>query len=310
MNRVSRRKRAAAAISVVPLVAGLTLASAPPGSAATVRDSGRLAFVRANQIYTSSASGGGVKKLTSAAKNFRPHWAPGGRRIAYIHKLADGSHDIWVMKADGSHKTRVTHFGGVTEPAWSPDGKWIAFGGGGKDELSRPLFKIRSTAPFGKPVRLLGNVADSNGDPYVIDSLDWSPDGKKIAYYSDSFPDSPDRYVLEYTLATKHIRELALVGGECCGEGFFADPAWTRDSAGLAMTVLQYRPPDPEPAGPHIQLPSGKSTRLFDKDPEYSPTGAKIVFANRGRVIRANADGTHRTVVTHGYQPDWQPVYR
>ena len=308
MSHVSRRTRAAmAALAVLPMV-GLSLVAAPPASAATVRDTGRLAFVRANQIYTSTTSGGDVKKLTSAGKNFRPHWGPGGRRIAYIHQLPGGRHDIWVMRADGTHKTQVTHVGGVTEPAWSPDGKWIAYGGG-QTAGSRPLFKIRSSAPFGKPIRLTGNVADGNGDPFVIDTLDWSRDGTKIAYYSDTFPESPDHFMLEYTIATKKIRVLDLVGGECCGEGFFGDPAWTRDSSGLAMTVLHYSPPAAEPPGPHIELANGNGTQLYDVDPEYSPTGAKIAFANRGRILEADANGSHRSIVTTGYQPDWQPVF-
>jgi Tol biopolymer transport system component len=307
MSHVSWLTRLGRAVFVVPLVVGLGLVSAPQASAATAKDTGRLAFVRANQIYTSTVSGTGVKKLTSVDKNFQPQWSPDGRRIAYIHMFADGRHDIWVMNADGSHKTRVTWFRGVTEPTWSPDGKWIAFGGG-RGLGSRSLYKVRSTIPHGRPILMLGNVADGNGDPLVIDTLAWSPDGTKIAYYSDSFPDSPDHYMLEYTIATKHIRELGLVGGSCCGEGYFGDPAWTPNSQGLAMTVLQYFPPAPEPPGPHIELANGKNTQLYDVDPEYSPTGAKIVFANRGRIIRADADGTHRSIVTTGYQPDWQPV--
>ena len=70
-----------------------------------------------------------------------------------MHEAPAGSRDIWVMNANGSGKVRVTHLGDTTEPTWSPDGKWLAFGASGTPPYSNlrdyPLRKIRSTAPFG-----------------------------------------------------------------------------------------------------------------------------------------------------------------
>ena len=103
-----------------PLVVAITLALAvglawvgPPASAAR-KDKGRIAFVRSHQIYTATTTGRRVRKLTSSGKNFQPQWSPNGRRIAFVHEGRAGHRDIWVMRANGHGKRRVTHLGDTT----------------------------------------------------------------------------------------------------------------------------------------------------------------------------------------------------
>ena len=63
-------------------------------------------------------------------------WSPDGKRIAFARRDADdngfpaSSGDIWVMNANGTHKTQLTFHDSSFEdksPAWSPDGKLIAY---------------------------------------------------------------------------------------------------------------------------------------------------------------------------------------
>src|SRR5690348_6299622 len=102
------------------LVATLLAAALVAAPASAAKDTGKLAFVRANQIYTATTTGGSVKQLTTSGKNYRPHWSPDGTRIAYVHEAPAGHRDIWVMKGDGTGKKQVTHLGDTTEPSWSP----------------------------------------------------------------------------------------------------------------------------------------------------------------------------------------------
>jgi Tol biopolymer transport system component len=309
----SRSARLLGVLVTAVLAASLALIAAP--ATAAPKDTGLLTFVRSNQIYSSTTTGGSVKQLTTSGKNYRPHWSPDGKRIAYVHEAAAGVRDIWVMNPSGSGKVQVTHLGDTTEPSWSPDGKWLAFGANGNPPYSTSgdyqLRKIKSTAPFGSPVVLpTGDL-----DAYVAGTLAWSPDGKKVAFASHTYPSSPDSYLLVYTIATRQVDLVAMVGGSCCGEGSFNDPTWTNDSLTIAYSEVYYEIDETPPAGPHIALLGhpGSATSTFpgvtgDSDPDYSPTGAKVVFRHYGRIYVADANGGHRTNITAGYNPDWQPV--
>ena len=319
MSSISRVRLFAPVVALIVAV-GLTASTVPASAAssATLRDSGHLAFVRKNQIYTSTTTGRSVHKLTSSGKNFRPHWSPDGKRVAYVHEAPAGHRDIWVMDADGTHKHQVTHLGDTTEPTWSPDGKWLAFGANGTPPypgyLGGRLQKIRSTAPYGDPVVM--PAQDELFEPFVDDTLDWSRDGSKIVFASLSFPDSPDHYLLVYVVATGEVVLRDSVGGSCCGEGLLREPTWSPDGSTIALSYEKYAEDEIPPAGSHIARLGypGTSTLAFpdiagDRDPDYSPTGKKIVFNHWSQIYTSDSNGAHRKRVTSGYHPDWQPAF-
>jgi Tol biopolymer transport system component len=306
-----RHTRLLGSLLVTALASTLTLVATPASATAT----GLLAFARSNQIFTATTTGSSLKQLTTSGKNYRPHWSPDGKRIAYVHEAPAGHRDIWVMKADGTGKQQVTRLGDTTEPSWSPNGKWLAFGASGTPpydtNFDYTLQKVRSTAPFGTPVVF----PTGDNDARVAGTLAWSPNGKQIAFVSDTFPASPDQYLLAYTLATHEVEMVDLVGGSCCGEGSFADPTWTNDSKTIAYSVVRYPIQDPPPAGPHLEFASQTGTPLptfpavtGDSDPDYSSTGKQVVFRHYSRIYIANADGSSRKNVLQGTNPDWQPV--
>jgi Tol biopolymer transport system component len=95
-------------------------------------------------------------------------FSPDGRRIAYTVALDD--EDIWLMNADGSGRSVL--LGGRppdSSPAWSPDGRTIAFVREGRIAVMRP---------DGSGVHALGN--DVRGA-----HPRWSPDGTRILFTGD-----------------------------------------------------------------------------------------------------------------------------
>jgi len=83
-------------------------------------------------LYTMNAQGGGRHRIARVRNEFDhcacAAWSRDGTKIAYEAAEKGGKPDIWVMNADGSARTQLTHNPARDEnPDWSPDGSQIAF---------------------------------------------------------------------------------------------------------------------------------------------------------------------------------------
>ena len=92
---------------------------------------------------------------------------------AVVFTSGEDGYGIFVANADGTSVTRVTSDGWAKEPVWSPDGKKIAFVGGG-DDSKDPRTGIFVVNPDGTGQR---RVSAAEGRSPV-----WSPDGRRIAF--------------------------------------------------------------------------------------------------------------------------------
>jgi serine/threonine protein kinase/Tol biopolymer transport system component len=124
-------------------------------------------------------SGNPERTTGKVAWYLSPKFSPDGKRVlATIVDTQSGTQDLWSFQASSGVSTRLTFAGEEGWKGWcvwSPDGKYIAFGGssGGAAELYR------------KP-------ADGSGQPEVLYSLgpgvaglaavDWSPDARYVSY--------------------------------------------------------------------------------------------------------------------------------
>ena len=170
------------AISLVALVlASFSDASLP---ALAPSDQGRLVFTAglgdgqgvsgdplANAIFTARTDGTHVRRLGSGSVSSfgDPVWSPDGSLIAY-----DTDGGIGVMRSDGSGKKHLCSYP-CMEPAWSPDGSKIAYvlantGGIGV---------MRADGSHKTIIRRL---------PHAAFYLDWSPDGKMLAFQVAAWP--------------------------------------------------------------------------------------------------------------------------
>jgi Tol biopolymer transport system component len=129
-------------------------------------------------IATMDPDGRHVHQLTfRPAIQEDPEWSPDGRWVTFgaspTFPDEPGFHtDIWIMRADGSHKRQLTRGGFDVEPVFSPDGRRIAFGRITNDaEGEVAIYVVGSDG-----TRLRQVVPPRVG----LEHPDWSPDGRWI----------------------------------------------------------------------------------------------------------------------------------
>ena len=109
-----------------------------------------IAFTQALRIhraavYVVRVDGTGLRRLTRPKWDAgNPDWSPDGSKLlfnSHFDPRPKQSANIYSIRPDGSHRTKLTHNkGGLRHswaPSWSPDGRWIAFSNStpiGKDD--------------------------------------------------------------------------------------------------------------------------------------------------------------------------------
>jgi Tol biopolymer transport system component len=88
------------------------------------RQDGTTATLESYEVAT-----GEMTPLSPASEvDFNPTWSPDGKKIAYTREGSDGSSEIWIMNADGTHPhAAIRGSDSASNPHWSPDGKLILF---------------------------------------------------------------------------------------------------------------------------------------------------------------------------------------
>ncbi len=243
--------------------------------------------------------------LTSAEHGF-------GNEIAYYsNKEGEWYWYIHIMNADGSEPIQLASGG---TPAWSWNGAKIAFSYG-------------SNGFLGDEVDIL--VIDVNGENRVNLTQGehkrnlfpaWSPDGTKIAFWSDR-DGQPDIYVMNSD-GTNPINITR--------DAHYEDrPTWSPDGTRIAFGALQVPRAEQNMSDIYVIDADGANRTNLTQNPEavnqfpaWSPDGSRIAFEASPNPNRwfapvnihvMNADGSHPVILTEERRfaseglPTWSP---
>lgn len=157
------------------------------------------------EIYTMNADGTDVRRLTNTpGYDGGAWWSPDGKRIVYrANHPTDSTElaayrgllaqrlvrpakvELFIMNADGSNQTQITHLGGANfGPSWTPDGKRIIFASNYKNPHSGN-FDLYLVNDDGSGLEQI--TFDETFDGFPM----FSPDGKKLVWASNRHADKP-----------------------------------------------------------------------------------------------------------------------
>jgi Tol biopolymer transport system component/DNA-binding winged helix-turn-helix (wHTH) protein len=146
-------------------------------------DGARIAFALGQGeggIFVMARDGSSPRRLTN--RGFHPAWSPRGDEIAFTTRRTDwipveayySTSELWIVNV-ASEQSRRLNLEDARDPAWSPDGRWIAFWTKGASGWRRDLFVV--PAAGGTPRRVAEEA--HNWNPV------WAVDGSALYFLSN-----------------------------------------------------------------------------------------------------------------------------
>lgn len=134
-----------------------------------------LSLVLGTASTARTQPGPGIDDLLELRRVGSPVVSPDGRAVAYTIRTTDWEANqyrtqIWVGSADGTRQLTFGE-GSSQQPAWSPDGKWLAFVSDRSG--TRQLYRLAVDGGEAEPL--------TSGDEGV-NAFAWAPDGRAIAF--------------------------------------------------------------------------------------------------------------------------------
>ena len=209
-------------------------------------------------------------------------WSQDGKQVAFVTNIS-GRNNIWIVSADGGWPVQLTVSDQrQIEPAWSPDGRWIAYSSDYDGNEQWDMFIVSPQT---------GEVVNLTNTPEIAEqSPTWSYDGKSLAYIVK--PQASPTYEI-YVMNTLTRRGRPLTSGTAKELGNY-HPLWSRDGKFVVYTQAHANGADSNVF--MVDVAGGKSTNLTPHGGEHLYSAEAVSPDGKLVLITSNAGNGYDNV--------------
>jgi serine/threonine-protein kinase len=209
--------------------------------------------------------------------------SPDGRRVAVGVGLEAGKLDIWIKELDRGPFTRLTFGGSNRRPAWSPDGRTVAF----IHDTGTTSVVYQRPVDGSTPQRLLARLDRQ------IQEVTWSPDGRWLLLRTDNGAAGAGDIVGVRTSGDTTPVSLVADQFSELHPTVSSDGRWIAYTSNESGTQEVYVRAFPGTTAGRWQVSNGGGFQ-----PRWSSDGRELYFGSGNRLVAAQIRATHGFEVT------------